>query len=410
MAQKILNCRLCGQDTFELVIDLGNQSLTGVFPGATEADPTSEPLVLVKCSSCDLVQLRHNFEPGDMYGENYGYRSGLNASMVKHLEKKALQLKNAARLSSGEIVIDIGSNDGTFLSFFLNEDVRLIGVDPTISKFAQYYPEGIERIEDFFPSKKLDTQGKKAKLITSIAMFYDLPDPGFFARSIRENLDDDGIWHFEQSYLPLMLSTNSYDTICHEHLEYYSLSVIETILRQAGMKVIDAELNDVNGGSIAVTAAHVEDTRIESENVRNLRDAEIKLNLDQLTSYENFAQGTQKHKEELVSLLKSLKGQGKKVWGLGASTKGNVLLQYCNVTEDLITAIGDVNPDKFGKVTPGTRIPIVSEIQMREANPDYIVVLPWHFRNSIVERERAFLSAGGKLIFPLPKIEIVEGN
>jgi hypothetical protein len=407
MSNRIKKCRICSSENFELILDLGNQCLTGVFPAGEANDPEIEPLELLKCSDCGLVQLAHNFNPKSMYGENYGYRSGLNQSMVAHLSKKASELAEIANIVSGDVVIDIGSNDGTFLSNFVEKEVKLIGVDPTADKFRSFYHPSIQIIADFFPTSEIQGSQTKAKLISSIAMFYDLPDPVDFAKAIRNNLHADGIWHFEQSYLPEMLKTVSYDTICHEHLEYYTLEVIEKILLESGMKAIDAKLNSTNGGSIAVTASHLDSKYAESSNLINLRILEAKMNLQDINSYQNFVTSTLKHREDLIEVLQKLKTDGKKVYGLGASTKGNVLLQYCQITTYLVGKIGEVNVEKFGKITPGSHIPIVSEAEMRSDSPDVLLVLPWHFKESIILRESEFLAGGGVLLFPLPKLTFV---
>ena len=393
--------------TFDLLLDLGNQCLTGVFPIDEANDPEMEPLELLKCNDCGLVQLAHNFNPKSMYGENYGYRSGLNQSMVAHLGRKASELIEIANIESGDVVIDIGSNDGTFLSNFIHKGAKLIGVDPTASKFRSFYHPSIQVIADFFPTREIRESQVKAKLISSIAMFYDLPDPIDFAKAIKNNLHQDGIWHFEQSYLPEMLKTVSYDTICHEHLEYYTLEVIEKILFESGMRAIDAKLNSTNGGSIAVTASHAESKYTESSDLTYLRNLEVKMNLRNIDSYQGFVTSTLSHRDELIKVLKKLKNDGKKVYGLGASTKGNVLLQYCELTVDLVGKIGEVNVEKFGKITPGSHIPIVSEVEMRNDSPDVLLVLPWHFKESIVKRESEFLAGGGALLFPLPKLTFV---
>ncbi len=239
-------------------------------------------------------------------------------------------------------------------------------------------------------------------------MFYDLADPVEFARNIADILDDEGIWHFEQSYMPSMLRTNSYDTICHEHLEYYSITVIRAILEKAGLKILDVQMNAVNGGSFAVTAAK-KDARFPSDRpmIDWLLDQEKRMGLDTPRPFRDFEERVFRHREDLRRLIRSLVADGRKILGYGASTKGNVLLQFCGFTPDDIPAIADVNPNKFGCVTPGTHIPIVSEEDARATKPDFFLVLPWHFKNGIVEREKAFLEGGGRMIFPFPEIEIV---
>ena len=343
-----------------------------------------------------------------MYGANYGYRSGLNRSMVDHLRRKAQGLEALAGLQSGDTVLDIGSNDGTLLSAYRTNGLRLIGIDPTAEKFRQYYPQNAIVCPTFFSRKAFSSvSDKRAKIITSIAMFYDLEHPKSFVRDVAECLNPDGIWHFEQSYMPSMLRTTSYDTVCHEHLEYYSLEVVKAILNDAGLEIADVGFNRINGGSFAVTACKPE-SRIHrrTELVQWLLDQERRIGLNTPAPHRDFECRVFQHRADLQDLLTSLRRAGARVMGLGASTKGNVLLQFCGIGPDQIEAIGEVNPDKFGCVTPGSGIPIVSEADIHAAKPDYLVVLPWHFRDGIIERETEFLSSGGRLIFPLPEIEV----
>jgi NDP-4-keto-2,6-dideoxyhexose 3-C-methyltransferase len=404
----ITACRICKNSRLEPILDLGFQVLTGVFPRERDADITRGPLSLVKChgdDACGLVQLAHNFDPGEMYGENYGYRSSLNRSMVGHLTGKVEWLRARRPLSPGDVVLDIGANDGTTLSQYPREGVTLIGIDPTARKFAKYYPPHIQVAAEFFDAKVFDriAGGKKARIITSIAMFYDLPSPMSFVRDVAASLADDGVWHFEQSYLPMMLETNSYDTVCHEHLEYYGLRQIQWMTSRSGLRITDVQLNDVNGGSFAVTA---EKGREDAPVVRELIAREAELGLTGFEPYRAFAEVAARHAIELPRILSDLKARGKKVHGLGASTKGNVVLQCCGITRDLLPCVAEVNPDKYGCYTPGTNIPIVSEESSRAEKPDVYLVLPWHFRQSFLDREKAFLGGGGKLLFPLPEIEL----
>tara|TARA_Y100000052_G_scaffold27486_1_gene35648 strand:- start:37344 stop:38570 length:1227 start_codon:yes stop_codon:yes gene_type:complete len=392
-------------------MDLGDQALTGVFPKTASIPVSVSPLELAFCPQSGLVQLAHDY-PGElMYGETYGYRSGLNASMVRHLTRKIAHLEKSVRpLSETDVVLDIGANDATSLKAYQTAGLRRVGIDPSAAKFREFYPDDISLEVDFFTRDAFLRQSDKpARIITSIAMFYDLPDPVAFAKDIASVLADDGIWHFEQSYLPLMLDQLAYDTVCQEHLEYYSLSVVKYILDQAGLKLLDVELNDVNGGSFAVTATHQSNTSLvaKTEAIEKLLANEEAAGLMTLAPYKAFANRANEHANLLVDKLRSLKASGAKILGLGASTKGNVLLQYAGIGPDLLDAISDVNPDKWGCVTPGTHIPIVPEAVARAMKPDYFLVLPWHFREGITAREAEFLAQGGKLIFPLPNLEVV---
>ena len=406
---KINKCRSCKSKKLEKAFNLGEQYLTGVFPENNKQSITKGYLSLVLCKNCSLLQLEHSFDTKEMYGDNYGYMSSLNQAMFEHLKNKVSKLKSKINLESNDVIIDIGSNDGTFLSFF-DKKFKLIGVDPTIKKFHKFYKKNIFKIPDFFTEETVNKVlgKKKAKLITSISMFYDLPDPTKFVEDIYNCLDKNGIWHLEQSYMPSMIKNISYDTICHEHLEYYSLKSIKYILDKVGFKIIDIEFNEINGGSFALTAAKKKSFHSEDKKtVQWLLQKEEILHYNKLETHKNFYKECLKQKLLLTNLLKNLKDMKKKVFGYGASTKGNVILQFCNINKNLIPYIGEVNKYKFNKYTPGSKIKIISEDKLKKMKPDYLLVLPWHFKNFIIKKEKKFLSNGGKLIFPLPDIEII---
>jgi len=410
-------CRICGNDELAAILDLGVQAMTGIFPRNRQEAVCAEPLELVKCvedkegGHCGLVQLKHSYDPGVMYGQNYGYRSGLNKSMADHLKDKVKKILEIVPLSPGDMVIDIGSNDATLLKAYPENGLVLVGVDPTGAKFKKYYPAHIELIPDFFNAESIKNNfgGRKAMVITSMAMFYDLESPLDFMKQVHSILDDDGIWVFEQSYMPAMLDMNSYDTICHEHLEYYRLKQIKWMTDRTGFKIIDVEFNDINGGSFSITAAKSRSGYREKPGmIGNILKEERARGLDGLRPYADFKKRVFKHRDELRSLINMLKGKGKNIIGYGASTKGNVILQFCALTDKDISCIAEVNEDKIGCYTPGTYIPIIDEKEARAMNPDCFFVLPWHFKSGILAKEEAYLKAGGKLLFPLPQIEVVE--
>ena len=361
------------------------------------------------CDSCKLLQLENSFDANTMYGANYGYLSSLNKAMLDHLQNKSKKLQKIADLKNEDIIIDIGSNDGSFLGFF-EKKYKLIGVDPTIKKLKNFYRKDIIQVDNFFKKKFIKKfLTKDAKLITSISMFYDLESPLDFSLEVFDILHDDGIWHLEQSYMPMMLKHNSYDTICHEHLEYYSLTSIKNIFDKAGFKIIDLDFNVINGGSFAITVAKKKSKKHQeiSKLVDWLLKKEEVYNYNHPKTFLNFFENVKKHKLVLRNLLLNLKDMKKKVLGYGASTKGNVILQYCNIDETLIPFIAEVNKYKFNKYTPGSKIKIISENDARSLSPDYFLVLPWHFKNFIINKEKKFLNKNGKLIFPLPDIEII---
>lgn len=406
---KISRCRLCGNKNLVEVCNLGEQALTGYFPAnKTDAEIVS-PLTLLKCLGddvCGLVQLSVSCDPEQMYGLDYGYRSGLNSSMVEHLQIKVNHILELNCLEEGDIVLDIGSNDGTTLnSYPENLKLKLVGIDPTISKFKHFYKSNIIKISDFFSATKFqDIFGtdEKAKIITSFSMFYDLEDPLNFAKEIRSILHPGGIWVFEQSYLPNMLEANSFDTVCHEHLEYYGVEQIQWLVEACDMKIIDLQFNSINGGSFSAAVTHVDNLNHHAIDLSKFIENEKEKTNE--TSFESFNKRIDNLKEEFKRFIKTCQKNNYRVGGLGASTKGNVLLQYYGLSVDSMYAVGEVNEDKVGKFTPSTHIPIMSEDDVIKSC-DYLIVLPWHFKQFFINK---FSGSNVKLVFPLPEFEIIE--
>jgi hypothetical protein len=405
---KITKCRICGNEKFDTVLDLGNQYLSGFFPKKIDIDAYQGPLKLVKCDEtsggCGHVQLEHTFDLPTMYGEDYGYRSGLNGSMVKHLKNKYEKISNFLTFNDDDIVIDIAGNDGTFLGFF-PKNLRLVSIDPTSKKFSKYFLSNVDYIADFFSEKNYKNyfNDEKAKLVTSFSMFYDLEDPCQFAKEVNNILNSEvGIWVLEQSYMPEMLKVNSFDTVCHEHLSYYGMRQLKYIMDQSGLKVIDFEFNDVNGGSISLVVANKNSVYEECVDKLNcLLQEEIDLGLNTVEPWREFEERINNCKIKFLEIIDNLKSQGLKIAALGASTKGNVTLQTWDLT--CIESIGDVNPDKHGAYAPGTWIPIKDEDSVLNEY-DIFVILPWHFRNFFVNNKKF---KGKKLLFPLPNPELI---
>lgn len=410
-------CRVCGSLALTKVIDLGEQYLQGSFvkPGKELPPMRKIPTTLLRCDpakdekACGLLQMAHSVPPEILYAA-YWYRSGTNETMRNHLKgivSEAIEtlVKENAR------VLDIGCNDGTLLNYYPKKFVRF-GVDP--SDVAQGIEGDITVVQDTFPSEELEAkiEGEQFDIITSIAVFYDLEDPVEFARGVKQCLSNEGLWIFEMSYMPSMLKLNSYDTICHEHLEYYSLAAVENVLKRANMKIIKVSLNDINGGSLRCYATHATNFRFRidgfARNIKTLRQEEFDMQLDTDRPYRNFQERIDMHRSELVSLLQRLKKDGKKIHVYGASTKGNTILQWCGLNNDIIDCAADRNPDKDGARTLGTDIPIVSEAKSRALKPDYYLVLPWHFKEEFLIREKKTLDSGVGMIFPLPNIEIIK--
>jgi len=410
-------CRVCGSNALTKVIDLGEQYLQGSFVKLGKEMPPMRKIsaTLLRCDptkdekACGLLQMEHTVPPEVLYSA-YWYRSGTNNTMREHLRSivdEAITTFNKPLAR----VLDIGCNDGTLLGYYPNKYEKY-GIDP--SDVAQEIQGNITVVQDIFPSDELKDhlQGKQIDILTSIAMFYDLEDPIEFTKGIKNILSPEGIWIFEMSYMPTMLKMTAYDTICHEHLEYYSLAVIEYIMKKSGMKIFNVSLNSINGGSIRCFATHAENFTYKKDtfvkNIKSMHQEEFDLELDTDKPYKNFQDRINIHREELISLLKQLKQEGKKIHIYGASTKGNTILQWCGIDQRIIDCAAERNPDKYGASTLGTDIPIVSEAESRATNPDYYLVLPWHFKEEFIERESETLKKGIGLIFPLPVVEIIK--
>ncbi|WP_241825353.1 class I SAM-dependent methyltransferase [Micromonospora sp. CB01531] len=404
-------CRICGNRALVPILDLGNQALTGIFPRPGEVVPTA-PLELVKCGpgGCGLVQLRHTADLSLMFGVHYGYRSSIRPFMINHLHRKVAQLTGMVDLDRTDLVLDIGSNDATLLRGYPADGLTRVGIDPTGEKWREYYPDDVDLIPDFFSKAAFAERygDRKAKIVTSIAMFYDLPDPLGFMADVRDILTDDGVWMIEMSYAVPLLEIPAYDAICHEHLEYYSLRQIEWMAERVGFTVSTAEITDVNGGSLCVTL--VKDPtkhKIDTAQVERIRRREAELGLNSMAPYETFARRVGDHRDKLRAFLDESRAAGKLTLGYGASTKGNVILQYCGIGAEDLPCVGEVSSEKHGCLTPGSGIPIVSEEGAKARRPDQLLVLPWVHRGGFIEREQEFLARGGRLVFPLPAISAV---
>ena len=400
------------------MLSLGDQYIAGAFaePGGEQPVARRIPLELVRCDmtrneeGCGLVQLRHTV-PGSILYRSYWYRSGVNQTMTRNLHQIAAQAEEMVELHPGDLVIDIGCNDGTLLDGYHASNLKYLGFDPSdVSRYA--VQKGYHVVRDFYSYDQLRQHhvDRKARIITSIAMFYDLEYPRAFVAEVQQALADDGVWVIELHYLPAMLDMNQFDAIVHEHLEYYSLAVIERLLAEAGLRVVRAELNAINGGSVRLFirhAAHFAPGDAHAEGLQRLRVREFEMALDAAEPYDQFAAAAQNVRESLVSVCRKLVEEGKTIHIYGASTKGNTILQYAGIDSTLVPYAADRNPDKHGSETIGTRIPIISEERSRELQPDYYLALPWHFMDEFLERESEFLDRGGQFIVPMPEVRIV---
>lgn len=411
-------CRICGCEHLAPVLSLGDQRIAGAFadPGGAQPVQRAIPLELVRCDmtrdqeACGLIQTKHTV-PGSILYSSYWYRSGVNRTMTENLHGIARGVEEIVALEAGDLVVDIGCNDGTLLDGYTAAGLRFLGFDPSdVSRYA--VAKGYDVVTDFFSIERLRERrpDQKAKAVTSIAMFYDLEHPRTFVADVAEVLAESGIWVIELHYLPLMLEANAFDAIVHEHLEYYSLAVIERLIGEEGLEVISAELNDINGGSIRLFIGHQgrrERTPEQQAALQALRVKEFELALDSPEPYEAFRRGAERVRDDLVRLCREIHADGKTIHVYGASTKGNTILQYAGIDHTLIEAAADRNSDKWGSETIATRIPIISEEESRAMRPDYYLALPWHFLAEFLEREQEFLQGGGRFIVPLPEVRVI---
>jgi len=397
-SEKVEKCRACGDSSLLPVFDFGKQVIANHFHPKNSPVCPPLPLNLVRCGKCSLVQLADKTDVDLMY-RNYWYQSGINQSMRSHLHDLAVTVMEFVDVGPKDTIIDIGCNDGTFLGFFLTAG-RRVGIDP--SNVKPTVP--CEYINDYFAYESADRvlKGGKAKLITSIAMFYDLNDPSSFVKDIRRVLTDDGLWVVEMSYLPIMLDNIAYDSVCHEHVVYYRMETFLETLKGTDFVPVHVEMNQMNGGSFRVFLA-------PNGRSDGSTEALLKKEADEgysgVSPYEKFSDGIKKSADNLVNFLDENKG--KSVYGYGASTKGQVIMQYCGIGPDRIRAIAERNPLKYGLYTPGTDVPICSEEEMRAANPDYLLVFPWYFLDEFVSREKELSSRGTKMVVPLPSFRVL---
>ncbi len=413
---KHTTCRMSGEPLVPL-FSLGGLYLSDFLPKDAPPRSPAVPLEMCLAPKSGLVQLAHTVPSDDMY-RTYWYRSGTNESMVEELHGIATTSISMTKFGAGDLWIDIGCNDGTLLSFLPKDSIR-IGYDPNDYKeISQRHANLI--VNDYFNAKAFKESpygDKKAKVVTSIAMFYDLDDPHTFVQDVYDVLDDDGLWVVQMSYLPLMLQQLAFDNICHEHIGYYSLTAFKYLMDAHGFDIVDCQLNDMYGGSFRIymrkskanpsTFASAPYRDVARYRVNSILEYEKTLKLDDPQTYIDFYKKCCDLRDQTVAFMRGEVAKGKKIWAYGASTKGNTLLQWYGIDDSLVDGIAERSEPKFGLKTAGSNIPITSEDDMRAAKPDYLLVLPWHFIDMFVKREQAFLKGGGAFIVPCPRFEVI---
>ncbi len=412
-------CRACGNRALVGVIDIGRQYLSSIFPSdlSYRRELAPLPLELVLCdrdgdaSRCGLVQLAHRFDLSAMY-EAYPYTSATNSSMKAILQDVAASGRAVVDLRPGDVVLDIGGNDGTLLSFFANAGWSLVNIDAAQNITPLVESPEYTHVRGFFSRDTYSAAtAKPARLIFSVAMFYHLGDPVRFVEDVAACLASDGVAIMQMAYLPAMLRTNMYDNIVHEHAGYYAAHQMKWIFERAGLRIFDVALNEVYGGSFRVFACHRSCTRCpETARYRRLLAAETRAGLFDATTYRAFMQRIDRTRTDLAELCDRARARGEPIWVYGASTKGNTILQFCGLTARELEAAADANPFKLGKYMIGSDVPIRDEASMRAARPRYLLALPYSFVQGFLEREAALVAAGTEFVVPLPEVRVLPAS
>jgi len=403
---QIKYCRNCFSKKIYKVFSLGNIYFTGKFL-KRKKNPRKGPINVVMCKNCKLVQLGNNFDIKYLYGPDYGYQTGINATMTEHVKKVARVLSKKTKIKRNEMALDIASNDGTLLNFY-SKNITTFGMDPLVKKFESNYKKIDYKISDFFSAIKIKKiTRKKFKIITALSVFYDLLNPNKFLNDVNEILDDSGIFLLEFADLASIIKFNMFDTFCHEHLEYYSLKVISKMCKKNDLRIFDIKTNSINGGSIQLfICKKTANYKNNNTPINRAFSFERKLKLHKKETYIKFFKKIKKIKKQTFNFIQKAKNKNKTIHCYGASTKGNVLLQYFKLNNKMISHVAERNPKKYNLYTPGSRIQIISESQSRKMLPDYYLVLPWHFKKEILIREKKTIKNGSKFIFPLPKFTV----
>ena len=405
---KIKHCRNCKNTELFDLFSLGKISFTGKFPNTIRQNVPKAYLNVLMCKKCKLVQLDRNFDLNYLYGKSYGYRTGINKTMTDHIKKIVRKCSALVKLKSKQYVLDIGSNDATLLNFYPNDIIK-VGVDPLVNKYKKFYKKINYKISNFFKIKDIEKIKikKNFKIISALSVFYDLRDPNKFIKEIKKILDDKGVFVLEHVDLYYIIKNNIFDTICHEHLIFYSSKIIIEMMKNNGLKVFNHEYNEINGGSSRYYICHSKTNFKVSKNIKKVLLRENLQGIELKKTYKLFFTKILNEKIKLIKLIKKIKNEEQDIHGYGASTKGNVLLQFYNINNKVVNYIADRNPLKWNSFTPGTKIKIISESQSRKIKPHFYLVLPWHFKNEILIREKNIRKKGTKFIFPLPRLRVV---
>ena len=405
---KLKKCKNCRSMKLSKLFSLGKLNFTGKFPKNKFTNIKKANLDLVFCNKCSLVQLGDSYNLKYLYGPDYGYRTGINKTMTDHMKNIQRIASKKVGLKSKDFVLDIASNDGTLLNYY-NDNIITAGVDPLVNKYIKNYKKINYKISNFFSYNEIKKNkiNNKFKIITALSVFYDAENPNMFLTDVSKILSDDGIFILEHADLLSIIKLKMFDTICHEHLYYYSTKLITEMCLKNNLRVFDLKKNSINGGSTQYFISKKNSKfKTNEKKIKNILKEEKKFKLENKATYYKFFNEINNIKKKLLNLINSINSKKMTIHGYGASTKGNVLLLYFGINKKQIPFISDRNPMKFNHYTPGTKIKIISEKKSRKALPNYYLVLPWHFKKEILKREIKIRKKGCKFIFPLPKLQI----
>lgn len=416
MTATITACRLCGNTALHPVARSAELALSGLFPASAAVQEPRGPIELVRCDregapdACGLVQLRHVYDPAVLYGPDYAYRSASDPAMARHLAGVAGRIRRLVTFEAQDVLLDIGSNDATLLACFAPPAPALLGVDPLAERLRRFYRPDMRTVSDFFSVEALRARygAKRVRAVTSLGVLDCVADPLAFAVQVRDVLDDEGIWCFEQSYLPTLLQRGAYDAFGHERCSYWSVHQVRWLAERAGLKILDIFTSDLHGGSFTVTVGRMRTQRAGPPSALAwYLETEASRGLDRAAAWEAFERTADDRKMRLLALLDQIRGSSARLVAWGATERGSILLQSCGIGVERIDCVLDCDDALSGRFLPGTKLEVVAESRGLEPRPDFILVLPWHQREALALRHEYFLRAGGKLIFPLPEVEIV---
>jgi hypothetical protein len=409
VVKNISKCRICDNTGLIDVIHIYDQFLSPTFVKTNQDNPLSDIKVsqtITLCDGCGLVQMRETVNPDLLY-KQYFYRTATNDTMKRDLQKVVKFAMANTSLNADDIVVDIGANDCTMIQWFPSSAKRF-GVEPAENIDWSNVDKSVSIINDYFNRGALTKRigQDKVKIFTSCAMFYDIDDPNTFVKTIKDTLDVNGVFIIQLSYIVSMIKNINFYDICNEHLSYYSLETLNNLMNLHDLEIYDAIENNVNGGSALVAITH-KGQRDKTARYKDLLRIEKGFNLHDPETFKNFYGKVMEIKSKVSSYIKRITDSNNQVIGLGASTKGNMLLQLFDLDKSIISCISERNKDKVGLRTLGTDIPLISEEEARERNPSCMLVLPWYFKAEIVARELDYINSGGELLFPMPYPHVV---